>query len=598
MIKNIIGGILGKLQTKEYADGGLPDAFYDRIPSSVDEAAALLGRHCGQDGKTSEKAVIAAIAELHSRLDENGEEAELARLEKELLPRLNWLEAFPCMTLPFDESFAALVPQTFDRALALLDANSGEDGMASNIGVVAALAQFYAGLQKSGDGGNLARFSKEILPRINWSEAVKIFEVSAAPPGHDAGPELPDTLDNPDAPELLSLIDGGHLHLQITSRCNMRCSFCYQKNWDIERQSAPDMPEKWIYDYCRPLYEKVQEINVFGGEITAIPEGFRVVSFLAENYPAVTLHLESNGLAFNEKWQEFAIKNLMYVSFSVNAATPETFARAIWPQGGVRAFEKVHANIDSYVNKLREAGLSAFSPVITMVVSPETAHEIRAFVAMGLKWGCRRIHLLMNQRFSRCVELEPVMGWAMLEMLKMERVLAGGVRLDVKLFLPEAPAASMQAEVDAMPMQKLREEYADLLELARGRDEEREHAERMAARKARGKKPVEKNLEIMTSCGCYYADMPAECVNRCVCAPPWKSLSVSNDGMLVQCPWNYKYKANLQSFLTENGIDWNNVLNGHEFRLMRRNILAGDYSGCMEGCPYLPHVAKALHRDM
>lgn len=490
--------------------------------------------------------------------------------------------------------FCRFVPQDVDEGLSLLKGHSGEDGLTSEATVIAALSQLYMRLETNRDAAGLKRFRNEIVPCINWKEAFP-FYFPELEKNYDIN--IPDTL-SLNASEYFSNLDGGHLHLQITSRCNMRCSFCYQKNWDEQRLAVADMPSKWIYDYFRPLYERVQEINVFGGEVTAIPEGLKVLSFLSERYPSVTLHLESNGLAFNEKYQDLAVKNLMYISFSVNAATPQTFARAIWPGGGGKAWNVVHKNIETYVKKLRTSGLAAFAPVITMVVSPETAHEIYDFVVMGLKWGCRRIHLLMNQKFSRCEEIEPVMNWAMLEMLKMERVLSGRVRLDVKLFLPEKIGVQIQNEVDSIPIEILEQEYSALLELAEGRDEETEHMERMRIRQEHGKKYVEKNVEIMSSCGCYFTDIATEDGRRKVCAPPWKSLCISFDGMMVQCPWNYQYKINLQTYMGEDGIDWDALLNCREFQLMRYNILQGDYAGCMTGCPYLPHVAKALHREM
>lgn len=480
--------------------------------------------------------------------------------------------------------------------LALLKNHSGEDGMTSDISVIAALGALYTNLERQGDAEGANRFRQEVVPHINWLEAFPY--ILCTPNKHTRGVVQPEPgREDLSAPECFANLEGGHLHLQITARCNMQCSFCYQKNWECERQSAADMPAQWIYEYFRPLYERVQEINVFGGEVTFIPEGFKVFSFLSENYPAVTLHLESNGLAFNEKWQDLAVKNLVYVSFSVNAASPGTFARAIWPRGGEKAWNKVHENIDNYVKKLRDAGLGAFAPAITMVVSPETAHEIHDFVAMGLRWGCRRIHLLMNQRFSQCEELEPVMDWALREMLKMERVLAGKVRLEVNLFLPEELAARMQKEVDALPLERLQEEYAELLQLAAGRNEEEEHRERMRIRKEHGKKSVEKNAEMQTSNGCYLTSIATTHGDRKICSPPWKSLCVSFDGMLNPCPWNYKYQTRLQDYIKNDGIDFGALLNCHEFRLMRHNILAGDYAGCMAGCPLQLHVAEALHMN-
>lgn len=493
--------------------------------------------------------------------------------------------------------FDCYVPEDVNAALSLIKHHSGNDGLTSEATVLAALAHLHSRLEKNGDIEGLKRFQNEIVPHINLKEAFHFCFQDSAKSQPSILP-LVSSSTCAHLPEYLSKLDGGHLHLQITSRCNMRCSFCYQKDWDQQRLASADMPSEWIYEYFRPLYERVQEINVFGGEVTAIPEGFRCLSFLAEKYPHVTLHLESNGLAFNEKYQDLAVDNLMYVSFSVNAATPQTYARAIWPQGGEKAWNTVHENIDNYIRKLRAANLAVFAPVITMVVSPETAHEIYDFVVMGLKWGCRRIHLLLNQRFSRCEDLEPVMKWALREMLKMERVLSGKVPLEVKLFLPEKIGADMQKEVDSLPIEVLMKEYSELLKLANDRDEESEHLERMRIRMEHGKKHVEKSLEIMSSCGAYFTGITTEDGMCKVCAPPWKSLYISFDGMVTQCQWNYHYKIKLNTFMKEDGIAWEALLNCPEFQLMRQNILHGNYVGCMAGCPCLPHVAKALRREM
>ena len=141
------------------------------------------------------------------------------------------------------------------------------------------------------------------------------------------------------------------LHLGFNANCNCRCKFCSQGDQRYIKKELID--QDLLYKHLLPLYPKTKFLIPTQGEITCVSEGYDYLKWINENYPQINISIESNGIAFNEKWQDLAVKNLMNVHFSVNAISNETFLRTVWGDvGGEKVFEKIEKNITGYIQKL------------------------------------------------------------------------------------------------------------------------------------------------------------------------------------------------------------------------------------------------------
>lgn len=130
------------------------------------------------------------------------------------------------------------------------------------------------------------------------------------------------------------------LHLGFNANCNCRCKFCSQGDQRFIKKELID--QDLLYKHLLPLYPKTKFLIPTQGEITCVSEGYDYIKWIDENYPQINISIESNGIAFNEKWQDLAVKNLMNVHFSVNAISNETFLRTVWGDiGGEKVFEKI-----------------------------------------------------------------------------------------------------------------------------------------------------------------------------------------------------------------------------------------------------------------
>lgn len=381
------------------------------------------------------------------------------------------------------------------------------------------------------------------------------------------------------------------VRMRLGFPCNIHCKFCYQPAWLSEEEQKLQMPAKWLYEYCRPLYENAKIVCVTGGEITHLKEGFNFCKFLSDEYPAVAVMTESNGLLYGEKWRDLAVTHIYEPIFSVNAACPETYAAAVWPRGGEKAYEKIIANIDALVQRQREENLGVFAPTINMVVNRESCQDVRAFAKLALQWGCRTFSYYFDQRegchAGTAFAHPEIMNPALREVMKIERLLKGKVFVWFRLWLPMNSTQELQAEVDAMDMERLKLEYADLWEYAKNRDIRREHDERNRIRRERGKRLW--SLADDQSAFMYRIKWQNEKGNcKTVCFAPFRELDLHPQGRLDICGWLEEPMLNLQDFIRNSGVNWEAIWNGRAVRQLRKRMLEDDYSNCLACCPLHP----------
>jgi MoaA/NifB/PqqE/SkfB family radical SAM enzyme len=116
------------------------------------------------------------------------------------------------------------------------------------------------------------------------------------------------------------LRDITRMHLILSLRCNYRCEFCFQPNFH------DDLPEVVWRERLLPLYPNLTELVLHGGEPTAVPAFVQFCDLFQQVNSNGRLSIYTNGFRFGEYWRELMLTRGGYVNFSVNAATPETYA--------------------------------------------------------------------------------------------------------------------------------------------------------------------------------------------------------------------------------------------------------------------------------
>ena len=379
-----------------------------------------------------------------------------------------------------------------------------------------------------------------------------------------------------------SSLKDGLLRLRLTDRCNAKCVFCGLHPHEIKHHL--DMDQEWLYEYCDPLYKQIKILILTGGEPTICRGAFEYATHISREYPHITIMPESNGLAFDRKWQELAADNLFHTHFSINAASPETYRKGVWcGNGAEQAFARTEANVKAYVNLLKDKDRLAFAPSVSMVVNRHTANDIRLFVKSALetkvKQCCFFFDYTENPIHQMHFAYPEVMRPALLEIMKLEKALKRKFFICWRLWHPLAEPALVQPQVDAISVEDLETEYADVLSLAEGRSITKEHEGRNDLRKKHGKAPLSLNEDVLPSLH------RMNIGKKSVCFAPWQEVDLDPNGRVDFCCWFEKPMLKLQDHIRDGAIDWDAILNSKEWRAVRRRMLRGDYSGCTVCCP-------------
>lgn len=377
------------------------------------------------------------------------------------------------------------------------------------------------------------------------------------------------------------------LHLGFNANCNCRCKFCSQGDQRFIKKELID--QDLLYKYLLPLYPKTKFLIPTQGEITCVSEGYDYLKWIDENYPQINISIESNGIAFNEKWQDLAVKNLMNVHFSVNAISNETFLRTVWGDvGGEKVFEKIEKNITGYIQKLKDKGLDAFIPSVSCVLNSTNYYETVQFIEKMLEWGANKINLYFDTRENDVrgkgtIKDKDGFMFAINSLIELEKLLSGKAYLDFKLFMPYDDVESIEKKVEAISLDELKNKYQKIYELSKEKNYNILHNVRNKIRISKNKLTFtpEEEEHITWHNGCKFG--------KKVCLEPWKHIRIRTNGFINVCSWRgYSEEFKIQDFIKNGKINWNDIFNGVYYKKLRKNFLNGDYSGCMHNCPGIP----------
>ena len=380
---------------------------------------------------------------------------------------------------------------------------------------------------------------------------------------------------------LCSSMEDGLLRIRITNLCNAKCRYCGIQLWDSDVQKQ-SLDTKFLYEYCKPLYEKIKILLLTGGDPLFAKGSYEYASFISKNYPKVTMILETNGILFDEKWQDLAISNLISTHFSINASNEYIFQKGCWQgEKGKKAFLTVQENLKLYINKLQKKNLLCFAPDISMVINKDTYQDIYNFVKMGLLAKVKLITFYfdytendMDGNYFKNIESRI----ALKELMKIERVLAKKFCIGFRLWVPLKELENMQLEVEKIPIEELRKEYAELLELAKDRDMKKEYEDRQTIRKKYGKKeftfeedwaPTLHQIKINS---------------KNICFAPFKELDIYPDAKAEVCGWVIP-RINLKKEIKNNYINWDKLFNSIKMKQIRYDMLNNNFRLCQKCCP-------------
>ena len=391
-------------------------------------------------------------------------------------------------------------------------------------------------------------------------------------------------------PECKTDLSGGILRIRITNACNAKCRYCGVRLGFGEEVNHAMIPA-WYYELCRPLYDKINIVLITGGDAFFAKESYNYMKFMSENFPQITLMTESNGIAFNEKFQNLACENLFKAHFSINASNAEIFAKSCWDsddgETAKKMFPIILKNIKSYLSKLEAENKLCFAPDLSMVINKDNADDILNFVELALNLHAAYIVFFFdyteNDMNSDYFTNPEITRPAMKTLMELERVLAGKVAIYFRLWMPSKEAYALQQEVEEIPFVELEKKYSRILKLAEGRNTVAEFEERNKIRRKAGKAELDFVNDLAPTLHL------KEDSDREICFAPWNEIDLYPDGRMDFCGW-FEPTLNIKKFISVDSsgkefVDWDKILNSFEYASARYRILNDDFRGCMDCCP-------------
>lgn len=164
-----------------------------------------------------------------------------------------------------------------------------------------------------------------------------------------------------------------------TLHCNLRCSMCFQCNYNTNSLGED------IWKEIEQLLPYAHEITFQGGEAT-IDKDFRdfIDSDVLRSHQNINVSLITNGTVLDEKLFEGLRKvKISYIIVSLNAATPETYARIT----GKDFFNRVVSNLHKLSELARHHPQGKFALYTSFVVMRSNFHELPQFLKIASDLG-------------------------------------------------------------------------------------------------------------------------------------------------------------------------------------------------------------------
>ena len=383
------------------------------------------------------------------------------------------------------------------------------------------------------------------------------------------------------------------LQIGVNASCNCKCKFCSQGNLDKIPLSEREIDENILYKYLLPLYKKTSIIVPTQGEITCSKVGFRWLQWVNDNYYPINIFIETNGISFTEKWQNFAMKNLLNVHFSLNAKDDLTFNNTVcYYKNNPNIFSsKIVKNLDNYISILKAKNLFPyFCPSVSYVINDTNYEYISDFINFAIKrniykigflfdTGCRHMYEIggINKsanyhRFIKCLKT----------IITYEKLLKDKIKISYELFNPCKELLHMRQNEDAACVSELSEcvnydvqKLQNLNNIIMCKNEIRKKSGKFVL-------SLQEELDGIT----FHIDKSdgVDC-----CFNPWKHIRIICNGEYNVCTWRgYSKDNNINNFIKNDIVNWLEFFNSDIYVSLRKQFLSKCYSGCLPQCPSIP----------
>lgn len=171
--------------------------------------------------------------------------------------------------------------------------------------------------------------------------------------------------------------------LEMTSRCNFRCTMCPQNDLQRPRMDMPgELFRKTVDELDRHGIEGLWIYHL--GEAILHPEFKKNIEYISTKKNLGAIWMSTNGQKFTEDIATAVLKSeIDYINFSAHAITEETYKK-VAPEG---VFETVQGNLERLYAMKVKAGRMMKKPFIhtQMIEQAATKHEIDGFILKHYK---------------------------------------------------------------------------------------------------------------------------------------------------------------------------------------------------------------------
>ena len=180
-----------------------------------------------------------------------------------------------------------------------------------------------------------------------------------------------------------------HVAVPTGDRCNLRCIFCTDRG-PSSSASYTDLTFDRFLRFTGPL-DGALLAQLYGwGEPFVNPDYERMFDYVAGHFGGTRIYISTNGVLLTDRWID---KLLAYgkclVNVSLNAATPETYARLTQSNH----FHRVVDNVRHLMRAKGERGASDLVVTLSFVAIKPNVHELPGFIELSDELGIRYVVL-------------------------------------------------------------------------------------------------------------------------------------------------------------------------------------------------------------
>ncbi|MHA1251123.1 MAG: radical SAM protein [Candidatus Helarchaeota archaeon] len=179
-----------------------------------------------------------------------------------------------------------------------------------------------------------------------------------------------------------------YLHIEMGYRCNVRCTMCFQE----EYSSVMD-PIIWK-ENIKPLYDYLDIIEIQGGEPTVLKDYLQFIMYVLKINPNLKFGILTNGILFDNEWQQIFIDHGWRVNFSVNSASKGVYEKIVKYGNYDRLWENINSLLKKKINSNSDVLVAA-----SFVIIDKNYQEITNFIEKCFNKGINEVRFFYDPTF-------------------------------------------------------------------------------------------------------------------------------------------------------------------------------------------------------